>query len=189
MSPETPPCYQDEIKDCFKTMSGRVYTTLRRLTQGDQQLSEDLVQETFQMACRNWQDLRELTEEERAGWLTRVAINTAIDVFRRNKTAKENLPQLWACYRPPEPDAYRDALTSAAIQRFIEVIDAMPAQRSLVAYLTWRCGWRGAEIARALGITPGRVSQHLKAARQELREELGPYVPFETGEPEGGTRP
>lgn len=82
MSPETPPCYQDEIKDCFKTMSGRVYTTLRRLTQGDQQLSEDLVQETFQMACRNWQDLRELTEEERAGWLTRVAINTAIDVFR-----------------------------------------------------------------------------------------------------------
>ena len=140
-------------------------------------------------AWEAWNVLRDLTEEERAGWLIRVAVNTAVDVFRHNKTAREKMPEVWACYRPPEADAYREALTSIAIEHFIEVINGMPAQRSLVAFLAWRCGWRNSEIAAALGITPGRVSQHIKAAGETLRKELGPYVPFEPSDPEGGARP
>jgi RNA polymerase sigma-70 factor (ECF subfamily) len=188
VSQEIGPDYRDEVKDCFKAMSARVHATLRRLTRGDHQLAEDLVHETFIKAWKNWPVLRDLTEEERAGWLIRVAVNTAVDTFRHNKTACEKAPEVWARYRPPEPDAYRDALTSIAIKRFIEVTSSMPAQRSLVAFLTWRCGWRNAEIAAALGITPGRVSQHIRAAGETLRKELEPYVPFEPSEPEGGAR-
>jgi RNA polymerase sigma-70 factor (ECF subfamily) len=188
VSQEISPDYRDEVRDCFKAMSTRVHATLRRLTRGDHQLAEDLVHETFIKAWDNWHVLRDLTEEERAGWLIRVAVNTAVDVFRHNKTACEKAPEVWARYRPPESDAYREALTSIAIRHFIRVINAMPAQRGLVAFLAWRCGWRSTEIAAALGITPGRVSQHLKAAGETLRKELGPYVPFEPGEPEGGAR-
>lgn len=183
------PDYRDEMKDCFKTMSARVHATLRRLTRGDHQLAEDLVHETFIKAWEDWHILRDLTEEERAGWLIRVAVHTAVDVFRHNKTAREKLPKVWAHCRPPESDPHRDALTSIAIKRFIEVTNGMPARRSLVAFLAWRCGWRNREIAAALGITPGRVSQHMKAAGETLRKELGPYVPFEPGDLEGGARP
>lgn len=189
MSEEISPDYRHEVRDCFKTMSARIHATVRRLTQGDHQLAEDLVHETFIKAWENWHNLRDLTEEERAGWLTQVAVNTAVDVFRHNKTAREKAPEVWAHYRPPESDAYREALTSIAIKHFIEVINSMPAQRSLVAFLAWRCGWRNSEIAAALDITPGRVSQHLKAAGETLRKELGPHVPFEPSEPERGARP
>jgi hypothetical protein len=45
------------------------------------------VHETFIKAWKCWGTLRGLTEEERAGWLIRVAVNTAVDVFRSNRTA------------------------------------------------------------------------------------------------------
>ena len=183
------PDYRDEVKDCYKSMSARVYATLRRVTSGDDQLAEDVLQETFRKAWEAWHTLRDLTEEERGGWLIRVAVNTAVDVFRHNRTAREKMPEVWAGYCPPESDAHREALTSLAVERFIEVINDMPAQRGLVAFLFWRCGCRNSEIAKALGITPGRVSQHIKKARGTLREELGPYVPFEPSGPEGDARP
>ena len=186
MSQEILPDYRDEIKDCFKSMSARVYATLCRLTRGDDQLAEDVVRQTFRKAWEDWRTLRDLTEEERAGWLIQVAINTAVDVFRHNRTAREKMPEVWACYRPPESDAHREALTSIAVEHFIEVINNMPDQRGRVAFLAWRCGWRNSEIAKALGITPGRVSQHIKRAGETLREELGPYVPFEPSGPKGG---
>jgi RNA polymerase sigma factor (sigma-70 family) len=170
-------------------MSARIHAALRRFSQGDGQLAEDVAHETFIKAWKDWHVLRDLTEEERAGWLIQVAVNTAVDVFRHNRTAREKMPDVWACYHPPESDSHREALTSIAVEHFIEVINDMPTQRGRVAFLAWRCGWQNSEIAAALGITPGRVSQHVKAARETLREELGPYVPFEPREPEGGARP
>jgi len=46
--------YRQEIEDCFKSMSGPVHGFLRRLTRGDEELSEDLVQETFKKAAQDW---------------------------------------------------------------------------------------------------------------------------------------
>jgi DNA-directed RNA polymerase specialized sigma24 family protein len=93
---------QREIKDCFNEMSARVYAVLRRLSQGDDPLAEDVLHETFIKAWKNWPVLRDLTEEKRAGWLIEVAVNTAMDVFRRNETAREKMPEVWTCYHPPE---------------------------------------------------------------------------------------
>jgi RNA polymerase sigma-70 factor (ECF subfamily) len=169
-------------------MSPRIYVTLLRLTQGDHQLSEDLVQDTFRKAWQDWASVRDRPEDQQAAWLTRVAVNTAIDIFRRNTTAQQTITQLAEQYEPPEPDLTRKALTSIAVQRFIEVVNTMPAQRSRIAFLAWRCGWRPGEIAAALGITPGQVSQQLSAAKSTLRDELGPYLPFEPADVEGGTR-
>jgi DNA-directed RNA polymerase specialized sigma24 family protein len=87
----------------------------------------------------------------------------------------------------PEADVHTQALTAISIERFIEVVNAMPAQRSRVASLAWRSGWPGQAIAEALGITPSMFSQHLAAARKTLRKELGPYVPLESSDQEGAT--
>ncbi len=186
MSRNVPPEYRAEAEDCFKSTSGRVYGFLLRLTGGDKELSEDLVQETFRKAWQDWDKLRGRSGEARLAWLVRVASNAAVDIFRREKVARENWPEITELYRPDEVDAERQAITSSLMQRFVEVVNRMPPQRRLVAFLHWRCGWQNWEIAEALGITPGRVSQLLAAARRTLRDELGPYVPFELGGPEGG---
>ena len=52
------PEYRQEIENCFKSMSGVVHGFLRRLTRGDKELSEDLVQETFKEAAQSWHKLR-----------------------------------------------------------------------------------------------------------------------------------
>lgn len=182
------PEYRQEIEDFFRSMSTSVYRYLYRLTLKDEQLSEDLVQETFRKAAQSWHELRGLTEEKRLAWLKTVAFNTATDVFRHEETARENRPLIRERYMPAEADVCRQVITSMAVQRFIEVIDTMPPARRRVALLFWRYGWQNHEIAEALGITPGRVTQQIQAARETLREELGPYVPFEPSEPEGGAR-
>jgi RNA polymerase sigma factor (sigma-70 family) len=178
--------YRDEITSFFQSMAGAIYGFLRRLCQGDTQLCEDLVQETFKKAWGNWPVWRDLTEGQRVSSLMNVALYTAINHFRHEETVRRKWPQVYMHYGPTEVDVPRDAMTTIAIEHLIKVIEEMPPERAKVAFLFWRCGWTNQEIAAALGITPGRVSQQVKAARATLKNELGPYVPFEPSDPKGG---
>ena len=186
MSDEIPPGYRDEATDCFRSMSGRVHGFLRRLTQGDTDLSDELLQETFRKAWQNWSELRDLTKNERSSWLIGVALKTAVDAFRHEETTREKWPQVCVRFAPSEVDVPQEAMTAIAIKHFIRVIERMPPERAKVAFLFWRCGCKNQEIAEMLGITAGRVSQQVRAARATLRNELGLYVPFEPSGTEGG---
>jgi DNA-directed RNA polymerase specialized sigma24 family protein len=85
----------DEIHDCYQAMSARVYAiTVRRLPREDRQLCEDLVQETFWEACKHWAELRELTEVERAGWLTRAVTKGTTDALQRAESSTTPCPPL-----------------------------------------------------------------------------------------------
>jgi RNA polymerase sigma-70 factor, ECF subfamily len=184
---QLPPGWREEIAECFKAMALMVYGVLLRFAQGDQELAAALVQETFRRATRKWHMLRALTDEQRRAWLIRVAVACAIDAFRRADTERRKRPQIQARYQPRATDVHEDAMTAIAVEHFIKVLNKMPPQRARVAFLYWGCEWTNGEIARALGITPGRVSQQVAAAKARLRSELAPYVPFEPDEPEGGT--
>jgi RNA polymerase sigma-70 factor (ECF subfamily) len=173
------PEYRAELEGCFLSMSGSVYGFLRRLTRGDKELSEDVLQETFRKAAVSWHELRDLTDDARQAWLIKVAFNTATEVFRHQEIGRKKWPQICERYSPAETDVHRQAITAIAVQRFIEVIEAMPPARSQVAYLFWRCGWENHEIAKTLGISAGRVTQQLAAARQTLEKELSPYIPYD----------
>ena len=186
MTETVPPEYSDEVIECFKLMSEEIHRFLRNLTQGDKALAADLVQVTFEKAWKAWPELRGLSADARAGWLMTVAFNSAIDSFRRAETAEVKLPQIYFRYGRPDMDVHREAMTSIAIRRFVEVIDQMPPQQARVAFLSWRCGWSQNEIATALGISPGRVSQLVSTARDRLKSELSSYVPFDSSKPEGG---
>jgi RNA polymerase sigma factor (sigma-70 family) len=186
VSEQCPPEYHDEVIKCYRSMSEPIRRFLRSLTQGDKALTDDLVQTTFEEAWKSWPELRRLSDQEREGWLKRVASNTAIDVFRRGSTAKEKLPIVHERFKLAEADVHREAMTSMAIERFIEVVDRMSPQRARVAFLYWRCGWKAHEIAEALEISASAVSQHLTAARATLRSELSSYVAFDSPRQEGG---
>lgn len=181
-----PPEWQEEIKACFTAAAPKVEGFLRRITQGDRQLAAALVQETFKQAVEKWCQLRARTDNEREAWLFEVARDRAIDAFRRAGTERRKLPEVCIRYRPAETDVHREAMVAIAIEHFIKVVNEMPAQRALVASLYWRCQWSNREIAKSLGITPGAVSQHVSKARETLKRELSPYVPFDLPDMEGG---
>jgi RNA polymerase sigma-70 factor (ECF subfamily) len=62
----------------------------------------------------------------------------------------------------------------------------MPAARQRVAFLRWGEEWSSAEVAELLGVSQSTVRAHLKLARDELAEEIGPDVPFaDSGEDPG----
>jgi RNA polymerase sigma-70 factor (ECF subfamily) len=54
----------------------------------------------------------------------------------------------------------------------------MPPVRQRVAFLKWGEDLSCAEIAELLGITSSTVRAHLKRARDELTQEVGPEIPF-----------
>jgi RNA polymerase sigma factor (sigma-70 family) len=171
-----PPDHRQEIEDCFTSMSRRVFGYLYTQTE-NRTLAEDLVQEVFADAAQSWSRLRLLPEDERLHWLMRVASNKCIDQRRRDQTAKQKQPLIGELYAAAEVDVFRQAITSIALMRFIEVVDSMPPSQRKVAYLRWRCGWLNHEIAEDLRITPGAVSQHLRKARQTLMNELRDFGP------------
>ena len=182
-----PPEWRTEIEDCYVAMAPTVYRVLLRFGQGDHGLAAGLVQETFREATRKWSELRAEDEEARRRWLIRVAVNRAIDVFRHRETERRKRPQVRMRYGPTETNVHEEVMTAIAVEQFIKVLNKMPRQQARVAFLRWRCEWTNSEIAAALSITPGAVSQHTTKARATLRRELSPYVPFEPREPEGGT--
>lgn len=185
---QLPPEWRAEIEECFKAAAPRVYRVVLRFAQGDRELAAGLVQETFREATQKWSELRVMEEEKRIAWLIRVAVNRAIDVFRRGETERRKRPQVHMRYEPAETNVHEEAMTAIAVEQFIKVLNKMPRQQARVAFLYWRWEWSNSEIAAALGISRGAVSQHIAKAKATLRRELGPYVPFEPGKPEGGAR-
>jgi RNA polymerase sigma-70 factor (ECF subfamily) len=145
--------------------------------------AEDLVQMTFQAAAVAWErQLEALGEESRRKWLYCVLRNKAVDQWRSGAArtlsleSADNVPG-------PLRDICDQALNSVLLDRCWDRIARMPQARQRVAFLKWGEDWSTADIAAVLGITQATVRTHLKRARDELAEEVGPDVFFtEAGE-------
>jgi RNA polymerase sigma-70 factor, ECF subfamily len=69
------------IEAVFRAERARVLATTIRVTNGDFDLAEEMVQEAFAAALDRWPV--EGTPDEPRAWLTSVARNKAIDAIRR----------------------------------------------------------------------------------------------------------
>ena len=116
---------------------------------GDRELGHDAVQEAFAAAVRKRRSFRRRAPLE--AWVWRIVVNTARDARRRRPPVVTAPPPVHV------PDVSLDALT----QR----------QREIV-FLHYYADLDYAEIATALGVSPGTVGATLTAARQRLRTTL-----------------
>jgi RNA polymerase sigma factor (sigma-70 family) len=181
-----PARYRDEISECARRYNGMLYGFLFRFTQGDHALAEDLVQQVLIEAAQHWAVLRGMGDAALRNQLFQVAAWRAIDAFRSNGTARACQSSMAANIGLPEYDPHAHAITAAAVERFVKVMEGLPPAQARAASLHWRCGWRNGEIADALGISRSAVSQLLGKAEATLRRELRPYLPFEPSDPEEG---
>lgn len=180
--------WRAELEKCYVRCARDVNRHVFFLTRGDRELTEDVVQETFQVVAGNWAQLRACDDARQMAWLCRAATNIAIDCFRRNETARRKQLEVHHYYQRPAADTFDAALTEAALEHCWKVIGRMPPQQHLVAVLRWRCGYKNREISNLLGVAEGTVSAHIAAARRALRSEADSYLPFGADDLEGGNR-
>ncbi len=147
--------------------AGLVHAALRaHMPAGE--AADDLVQETFLRAFRNFRTLRE--PGSFPAWLCGIARRVAVDALRRR--GRRPAVALDAAGEPaapegpaPDPDGSPAAILSREI-------DALPEPLRLTVILHYRNGMAYAEIARALGLSRAAVNARLARAREILRRKL-----------------
>ena len=136
---------------------------------GNMQVAEDAAQETFIQAWLKLQSYR--PQASLKNWLYRIAINTAIDMLRKEKRILpgeiEDLN-----LRDSEPGPEMIAANSERAEVVQAAVLALPDASRAVLVLREFEGLSYQEIAESLEIPVGTVMSRLNYARKLLREKL-----------------
>jgi RNA polymerase sigma factor (sigma-70 family) len=173
ISPET----AEAVAQLFREEAVGLFGYARVLLGSCRSYAEDLVQMTFHAAAVEWEcRLASLDRETRRRWLYRVLRNKAIDHLRTCGSREVPLEGTGSPIGLPDDDTFLRAMSAVLLQRCWDRIAKMPEARQRVAFLKWGKGWSSDERAEFLKIAQSTVRAHLKLARDELIEEIGPQV-------------
>jgi RNA polymerase sigma-70 factor (ECF subfamily) len=143
-----------------------------RLTNGDRQRAEDLVQETLLRAWQHPQALDPTRGSVRA-WLFTTARNLAIDAWRRRSA---RVGEVFTDALPEVPEAADEA--DLAVESWV-VAEALSRLSRPHREVLVECFYQGRSVAEAavqLGVPPGTVKSRTHYALRSLKlvlEELG----------------
>jgi RNA polymerase sigma-70 factor (ECF subfamily) len=137
---------------------------------GDRSDAEDLVQDAFLRAL----DRLPLLDPGRpfGPWFFTLLRNLGINQLRARKV-RHTEPEMLDAVSPDAPPD--EVLVRTEVrERFDAALAALtPRQREIVMLFEVE-GWKGAEIAEHLGLTPENVRWHLHQAKKSLRAALAP---------------
>ncbi len=150
-------------RDLFELTSERIFRLLHRMT-GSRDDASDLSQETFLKAFAQIEKFDGRSSV--ATWLYRIAVNEALQFFRRAKTARSgNEASTHA-----SGDCPADTATIRIdVQAALTEVDALDRAILLLRY---QDGLDYREIAEVVGCAEGTVGSRLSRARDRLREIL-----------------
>ncbi|MFE0588393.1 sigma-70 family RNA polymerase sigma factor [Micromonospora echinospora] len=142
---------------------------LTRLLLGQQELAEDLVQETF---LRTWRHLNTLAADPQriAPWLYTVARHVAIDALRarQSRPPEVSIPDLNRLTSPE--DEMERVVSTHTVRLALQQIS--PEHRAVLIEMYYR-GTSVAEAAQRLGIPEGTVKSRTYYAVRALHAAIG----------------
>jgi RNA polymerase sigma factor (sigma-70 family) len=125
--------------------------------------AEDAVQESFLIAWRRWDTLRD--EEKREAWVTTICVHHC---FRRRRTLRR-----WTLGRSSDTAA---AAEHVRFQGRLLDLDRAQAklsrQQRAVLVLSYHHGYSADQCAALMGLSGGTVRSHLARALASLRKEM-----------------
>src|ERR1700758_5646757 len=143
----------------------RVRLQLRRLTQGDAALADDLAQETFVQAWLHLADFR--GDARLATWLHRIALTRFLQHVRRPQ-----LPVEWSA-DPADEDrgpAPQPPPVEGLVRGVERALQALSELQRLAVVHCFHLDLSHAEAAQVLGLPLGTLKAHLDRAQNRLRE-------------------
>ena len=141
----------------------RAVTSLAYALSGSWTVAEDITQEAFARAFRDWQRVSGF--ERRDSWIRTVTANLATSRLRRLAAEAKAMGRLRQRREPPEvlPDD---------VEAFLEALRRLPRRQAQAAALRYVDDLPVADIAAVMGCATGTAKAHLHAARQRLIAEL-----------------
>ena len=173
-SPVTLPI-QQRISDIYRDDFRRLFATVVRLV-GDFDLAEDLLQEAFLAASRQWPQ-EGLPKNPRA-WLVQVAKHKGLDRFRRDSRLEAlDDSHLDSAAMQHEPELLPEGIEDDRLRLIFTCCHPALDQAVQVA-LTLRevCGLSTEAIASAFLVQPATLAQRLVRGKAKIRNAGIPYV-------------
>ena len=159
---------RNAFSELVRTHAQGVLNVIYRMC-GDMQVAEDAAQETFIQAWLRLSSYRPRTSLR--NWLYRIAVNTAIDMLRKDKRIlPDAVEDLSLTDSGPGPEVL--ATSSERMEMVQKAVLALPDASRAVLVLREYEGFSYQEIADALDIPVGTVMSRLNYARKLLRERL-----------------
>lgn len=160
---------EDEL---YRRYAARVYTLCKRYM-GNADDAKDLMQETFILALDRIRTFKFLGKGSLYGWISRIAINKAINQIKRHRWRMVSL-ELWSQDTLPEPTEQQ--METVPQEKLLEWISALPDTRRAVFNLYCLDGYSHGEIADMLGISEKGSASMLAKARKELKEKIKQFL-------------
>jgi RNA polymerase sigma-70 factor (ECF subfamily) len=161
-------------RDALAPLVERHYRRLYRIILSyvrDSEEALDAVQETFVKVyshASQWDASRDAT-----AWLTRIAINQALDRYRRIKRRRQSFAPLETDLRVGEERADAEVHAREEADRVSRALGELPEPQRAVFVLRHQHQMSLEEIAGALGLRVGTVKSRLHRAIHQLRHRLG----------------
>jgi RNA polymerase sigma-70 factor (sigma-E family) len=146
--------YKDERASILTVAAGLV---------GDWGVAEDVVQESFAEAYRNWKTIGGF--DRPGAWVRRVAINKAISRVRRRDVEVRVLSRVGLGAQLSTDAPLADA-------ELWDAVRGLPRRQAQVVALTYIVDLTMTEVAEVLGCSEGSVKTHLQRARERLAREM-----------------
>lgn len=131
---------------------------------GSRWAAEDLAQEAFLAAHRDWQRIG--AYEQPGAWVRRVVANLAVSTIRRRTAEARAVARIAFGGRPAVIDP------TAGDPEFWAAVRALPRRQAQVVALHYLEDLPVAEVAEILDVSPGSVKRHLFDGRRALARRL-----------------
>ncbi|WBB78747.1 sigma-70 family RNA polymerase sigma factor [Micromonospora sp. WMMD882] len=157
-----------DLEQIFRTSYPRVVAVAARVL-GSREGAEDVAQEVFLTFGRS-----SVPAGAASGWLSVAAAHTALNHLRagRRRASREGAA---GNDRIEAPDV-ADAVVTREERRRVRTALARLPRRQAVALVLRHSGLSYAEVAAALGLSPGSVGTTVRRAESALREELNRHA-------------
>ena len=149
----------------FEEHRGALTAYVRRLMHGDEQLAEDVVQETL---LRAWKHAGRVSAASLRPWLFVTARHLVIDAYRARKSRPV---EVGADLLGDVSDAVADDDLDQALDAVLltDALGALTAKHRSVIVDCYYCGQTAAQIATARGLPVGTVRSRIHYALRALR--------------------
>jgi len=143
------------------------YNSILRIV-GREDLAQDLLQETFILAFNRIRDLK--SDKTFPAWLKRIAINQALQYYRKHNPIKE---EEWKVEQHEEIEEKEfNSLNQLDISAWLNIIETLPPKSRLVFQLFYLEELKHEDIAMRLKISLSTSKSQLRYAKARIKQHL-----------------